>query len=234
MLNMSSFTPICEFFRPASLALLMSLGFGSFGLSACSDNNEDTLAVIDTAEQTQPATPNPDGNTETDADATTDEASTADESGVVEGTPVRYDIASWQTETGGGIGIDDLDAMQSVFGKVTTTDENSLDYASNTAVKYRFMEGDAPYLDIIDSQEYLEFGWYFANPGDSDAEKDTSISHAKKVYTVAGELMGKDGQKLVENMLNDQIIKNEQVGGQQVELAKCEFYSCMLILKKSS
>ena len=25
------------------------------------------------------------------------------------------------------------------------------------------MEGDALYLDIIDSQEYLEFGWYFAN-----------------------------------------------------------------------
>ena len=45
--------------------------------------------------------------------------------------------------------------------------------------------------------------------------------------------MGKDGQKLVENMLNGQIIKNEQVGG-QLELAKCEFYSCMLILKKSS
>ena len=58
-------------FSPRLACIVNVTCFGSFGLSACSDNNEDTLAVIDTAEQTQPATPNLDGNTETDADATT-------------------------------------------------------------------------------------------------------------------------------------------------------------------
>ena len=46
--------------------------------------------------------------------------------------------------------------------------------------------------------------------------------------------MGDEGGKLVADMLNGQIVKNKVIGGQKVELAKCEFYSCMMIINKSA
>ncbi len=39
------------------------------------------------------------------------------------------------------------------------------------------MATDAPYLDLIDSNKYLEMGWYFANP--TDTEKEKELSRAK-------------------------------------------------------
>ncbi len=156
--------------------------------------------------------------------------------------PVSYDIQNWDVAIPEASKLDNLDlatlntaelkALQKVLGTVKVTDESSLDYASNAAIRYRFMQGEEPYLDLIDSKSYLEFGWYYANPSDSESEKKMSIEHAKKVYTVAKALMGEAGTALVANMLTGQIIKNKKVGGQQVELAKCEFYSCMLIIQK--
>ena len=96
------------------------------------------------------------------------------------------------------------------------------------------MKTDAPYLDIIDSEKYLELGWYYANPTDTDKEKELSQNHAKKAYQLSRQLMGDDGGKMVADMLNSQIIKNRIVGGQKIELAKCEFYSCMLVINKAA
>ena len=151
-----------------------------------------------------------------------------------EGTPVTYDVASWGPKKVELLSVDQLNAIKSTLGKVVSTDENSLDYASNPASKYRFMNTEAPYLDLIDSEKYLELGWYFANPTDSDKEKALSQDHAKKAYQLARQLMGDEGGKLVADMLNGQIVKNKVIGGQKVELAKCEFYSCMLIINKSA
>ncbi len=151
-----------------------------------------------------------------------------------QGVPVTYDLATWSKDTVEPVQIDALDSINATFGKVISTDENSLDYASNPATKYRFMTTKAPYLDVIDSQKYLELGWYYANPTDSAEEKEQSKSHAKKAYQVSRQLMGEEGGKVLADMLNGQIIKNQNVGGQKVELAKCEFYSCMLILNKSA
>ncbi len=151
-----------------------------------------------------------------------------------QGTPINYDVSAWSTDNVEPLKIDELDGIQSTFGKVLTTDENSLDYASNPAIKYRFMNNDEPYLDLIDSEKYLELGWYFANPTDSDTEKERSQNHAKKSYKLARQLMGDEGGKLIADMLNGQIVKNRVVGGQKVELAKCEFYSCMLVINKSA
>lgn len=151
-----------------------------------------------------------------------------------QGVPVKYDLATWSKDKVKPIEIDALDNINSTFGKVISTDENSLDYASNPATKYRFMSTKAPYLDVIDSQKYLELGWYYANSTDSDEEKAQSKSHAKKAYKVSRQLMGDEGGKVLADMLNGQIIKNQTVAGQKIELAKCEFYSCMLILSKSA
>lgn len=151
-----------------------------------------------------------------------------------QGTPVKYDVSAWGSDKGEPLSTDELDSIKSAFGKVVSTDENSLDYASNPATKYRFMKTDAPYLDIIDSEKYLELGWYYANPTDSDKEKELSQDHAKKAYQLSRRLMGDEGGEMVADMLSNQIIKNRVIGGQKIELAKCEFYSCMLVINKSA
>ena len=185
---------------------------------------------------------NPDENAETseqavkDAPAQDSAANNPDLEGATaqQATPVRYAVAEWGTGKVESLSVDELDNIKSVFGEVMSTDENSLDYASNPAAKYRFMKTDAPYLDVIDSEKYLELGWYYANPTDTDKEKELSQNHAKKAYQLSRQLMGDDGGKIVADMLNSQIIKNRMVGGQKIELAKCEFYSCMLVINKAA
>ncbi|WP_299186030.1 hypothetical protein [uncultured Psychrobacter sp.] len=205
-----------------AVGIMMAAGVS---LSACNGPTQEVTPDIadsdNTTEQARPvqASPAP----ETDLDGATAE----------QGTPVKYDVSSWGDKQVQPISIQEVDQIKSTFGKVVTTDENSLDYASNPAVKYRFMDTDAPYLDLIDSEKYLELGWYFANPTDSDKEKELSKAHAKKSYQLARQLMNDDGGKVISDMLRGQIIKNKTIGGQKIELGKCEFYSCMLVLNKS-
>lgn len=194
-------------------------------LSACSGSNQeaDAEASASTANE-EVVTKNPDKP----ADAADLDGAVSDH-----GTPVSYDVASWGGKEVKPVSIDELDDIQSTFGKVVTTDKNSLDYASNPATKYRFMKADAPYLDVIDSQKYLELGWYYANPTDTDKEKQLSQTHAKKAYTLTRQLMGDEGGQVLADILNGQIVKNKSAGDQKIELAKCEFYSCMIIFNKS-
>ena len=203
------------------VSTIMAVGVS---LSACDNKNSEVSTEEVGADQ------------QTVADTPKAPAPKADLDGATaqQGTPVKYNVASWGTKQVESLNIDQLDDIKSTFGKVVSTDENSLDYASNPATKYRFMNTEAPYLDLIDSEKYLELGWYFANPTDSDKEKSLSQGHAKKSYQLARQLMGDEGGKLVADMLNGQIIKNKVIGGQKVELAKCEFYSCMLIINKSA
>ena len=198
----------------------------SLVLSGCDTDKQSTVEEVastistDAPDAQESATPTADS----DLDGAVSE----------QGVPVTYDLATWSKDTVEPVQIDALDNINATFGKVISTDENSLDYASNPATKYRFMTTKAPYLDVIDSQKYLELGWYYANPTDSAEEKEQSKSHAKKAYQVSRQLMGEEGGKVLADMLNGQIIKNQNVGGQKIELAKCEFYSCMLILNKSA
>lgn len=194
-------------------------------LSACSNSNQEE---VDAQANTESATP----TTTTDT-STTKAAADVDGAVTGQGTPVTYEVSKWSKDKVKPVAIDELNKIQSTFGDVVTTDKNSLDYASNPATKYRFMTTDAPYLDVIDSQKYLELGWYYANPTDSDKEKQQSEAHAKKAYTLARQLMGNEGGQVLTDMLNGQIIKNQTIGNQKIELAKCEFYSCMLVLSKA-
>ena len=204
------------------VSTIMAVGVS---LSACDNNKNSEVAAEEVATDKQAV-----------ANTSKTPASNADLDGATaqEGTPVTYDVASWGPKKVESLTVDQLNAIKSTLGKVVSTDENSLDYASNPASKYRFMNTEAPYLDLIDSEKYLELGWYFANPTDSDKEKALSQDHAKKAYQLARQLMGDEGGKLVADMLNGQIVKNKVIGGQKVELAKCEFYSCMLIINKSA
>lgn len=207
-----------------AVGIMMAAGIS---LSACNGSKQDVASEVasdNTTEQAAANTPvqtSPTPNSDLDG-ATVDQAS-----------PVKYNVASWGSKKVKPVSIQEVDDIKPTFGKVVTTDENSLDYASNPATKYRFMDTDAPYLDLIDSEKYLELGWYYANPSDSDEEKALSEAHAKKSYQVARQLMGDEGGKVLSDMLSGQIIKNKTIGGQKIELAKCEFYSCMLVLNKS-
>ena len=194
-------------------------------LSACDSANQSVGEVA--ADSTEQSTEKEPLASRSTADADLDGAT------VGQGTPVNYDLSTWSKDNVETLTIQDFDKIKATFGKVMSTDENSLDYASNPATKYRFMDTDAPYLDLIDSTKYLEVGWYFANPTDTEKEKELSRAHAKKAYKLARQLMGDDGGKVLADMLNGQIIKNKTIGGQKIELAKCEFYSCMLVLNKS-
>ena len=214
--------------RNLQTLLVSAVMVAGVSLGGCDNTKNDTQnaeANSETSEQTV-TTEAPAANSAADDDL--DGATTQ------EGSPMSYDVASWSTETVTPLGVDELDSIKSAFGEVMSTDENSLDYASNPAIKYRFMKTDAPYLDIIDSEKYLELGWYFANPTDSDTEKALSQEHAKKAYQLSRQLMGEDGGVVVADMLSGQIVKNRVVGGQKIELAKCEFYSCMLVINKSA
>lgn len=209
--------------QPLMISMLMIAGVS---LSACGGSNQSADSEAqDTSTTDEVAT-----------EVTANSTDAADLDGAVasQGTPVSYDMSSWASTAVKPVNIDELEDIQSTFGQVVTTDKNSLDYASNPATKYRFMQTDAPYLDVIDSQKYLELGWYYANPTDTDKEKELSKEHAKKAYTLARQLMGDEGGRVLADMLNGQIVKNKTAGGQKIELAKCEFYSCMIIFNKSA
>ena len=207
--------------QPLMVSMIMVAGVY---LSACNSSNQDAETEASTATE----------DVATAAPADTTDAADLDGAVSDQGTPVSYDVSSWGGKEVKSVSIDELDDIQSTFGKVVTTDKNSLDYASNPATKYRFMKADAPYLDVIDSQKYLELGWYYANPTDTDKEKQLSEDHAKKAYTLSRQLMGDEGSRVLADMLNGQIVKNKTAGGQKIELGKCEFYSCMIIFNKSA
>ncbi|WP_296402792.1 hypothetical protein [Psychrobacter sp.] len=202
-------------------------------ITGCSKADQSSKATDITAEEqaSQQAVSNNDAIANNNADEKVEPSTSTDKK--PEGKPVSYDVHNWKATKAHSMTLENLDALKAEFGNVTVTDKKSLDYASNLAVKYRFMKGDQPYLDIIDSKDYLELGWYFANPNDSDSEKKISVDHAKKVFKVMTGLMGNEGKDLVQNILTGKIIKNQVIDGKKVELAKCEFYSCMIIMNKN-
>lgn len=151
----------------------------------------------------------------------------------VVGKPVHYDTKNWSNGDNKTILVTELPIIRANLTNIVDIDDNSLDYSSQPAIKYRYSPKDVPYLDLVDSEQFLEFGWYFANPDDSQEEKTTSVNHAKHIFNMARYLMGKEGEKLVTQMLHGQTIKDKKIAGVQVELAKCEFYSCMLIINKT-
>lgn len=229
------------FTNKSALSKLSTVGLAICLLVTGCGKADETVASVEQAEGEQaseqaPANHDEAAGNNADTNTKTNDDNSVDSNSAQKpvGKPVSYDIQNWEANNNQNLSLDDLDGLKQQFGNVTITDDKSLDYASNMAVKYRFMEGEQPYLDIIDSDNYIEFGWYYANPNDSDSEKKMSINHAKKVYKVMTGLMGEEGGNLVSSILSKKIVKNQVIGDQKVEFAKCEFYSCMIILDKNS
>lgn len=143
-----------------------------------------------------------------------------------------YDVESWPKVESESMDLEDLEAIKSSLGSVVSTDQEALDFVGQDAMKYRFMKEHDPYLEVIDSEGYLEIGWYYANQNDSEAEKAMSLLHAQKAYQLMQRLFGGAGAKLVEKMLRGQSLQNYPINHYTIEVAKCEFYSCMVVIKK--
>ncbi len=143
-----------------------------------------------------------------------------------------YDVESWNKDKISPLNIHTVAENPEALAKIISIDENSLDFASDSAIKYRFTTNDTPYLDMVNSNNYLEIGWQFANTEDNANVKKISARHARKAYRFARQLMGDEGGQVVLDMLSGKVIKNKQVNGINIALAKCEFYSCMLVMEK--
>lgn len=211
------------------------------GLGGCQQKSSEQVVVEKTTNADDAAKSSDNVDKITSKDASTASGTTPASNGqnsldnaIIHSSTINYDTPSWDSTEVKRIALSDTTAIRSVFGKPKSTDENSLDFDSHPATKYRYMANDEPYLDIVDSASYFEVDWYYANPNDTDSEKQTSISHAKKAYLLARHLMGSDGGNLVKQMLSGQTVKDKDISGVKVALAKCEFYSCMLVLDKQN
>lgn len=151
---------------------------------------------------------------------------------VTTASPVDYPFSTWQKQPIPTLSLKDTPAILAILGTPQRTDPKSLDYVSNIATKTSFMAESAPYLQTIDSKQYFELGWYYANPTDSDSEKALSIAYASKAFQIAQGLLGKDGGALVQDILGGEVVQNKALNGKTVALAKCEFFSCQIIVKK--
>ncbi len=144
---------------------------------------------------------------------------------------IKYNVILWDNNSVEQLDMEFVAEKPEVIDKVVSIDEQSFDFAGHSAIKYRYMPDDQPYLDMLNSPYYLELGWHFANTKDSKEVQNTSINHAKKAYKFARQLMGDEGGKVVTDMLEGKVIKDRVVQGKKIAQAKCEFYNCMLVIE---
>lgn len=171
--------------------------------------------TIDTTNTTQPATAKPEA--------------------------VSYPFNQWQKIPVKPLKVGDMASVNRFltqqFGKsanLPSIDKKSLDFGSNLATQYRYTANTAPYFDVIDSPHYLELGWYYASPSDQTKEKKLAVDYAAHAYQLSRAWLGDpSGAKLIESMLAGDTVKNQTVGGVHVAMARCESFSCMLVLKKT-
>lgn len=235
-LKLSNLTNLKPNFKSCKQVFLMA-GL-CLGLSACNLPNNDST-----------------NNAPTNDDSTNDENTATEQSKVSEATPeqlrqlqeieqtimsntgIRYNSQLWafgEVADEDKIKLNDLSAIKYELGGVKSTDGNVLDYLSDHASLYRFMDDDQPYLDVIESDNLLEIDWYFALPSNTDNERLSSVAHAKKVYDLARLLMGADGGELIKEILAGQEVAKQTIGGHKVHIAKCELNRCMLVMEKTN
>ncbi len=152
---------------------------------------------------------------------------------IIKNTGIRYNSHLWSTGATTPIDIDDVASIKAVLGEIKSTDKQMLDYQSNPAKLYRYMKDEEPYLDLINSDELIEFDWYFALPENTENERITSVKHAQNMHGLVRQLLGINGGVLVKDMLAGKVKQNVTIGGQQVMVAKCHLNRCLLVIKKT-
>lgn len=205
-------------FWPIS-SLLSMLLISSGLLSACHKNTASSDGQTASAAASQAA-------------ASQVAAQTANK-GASDHRPVQYPIVQWQqTPAPTGLTVKNIDALKVLIGPIKRTDKEFLDYFSNPAIKYSAADLAVPPFDIIDSAHFVELDWYYASPSDPNSQKQQSIDYAAKVYQIARGWFGEPGGVLVADMLSGKVLRNYPIRNTTIEVAKCEHFTCMLVVKK--
>lgn len=146
--------------------------------------------------------------------------------------PVVYDVEKWASTS-----RQPMNAKQLLEALGTTaTQEDSLDYYGNHAIKYRFSARHEPPLYVLESDKVLEIAWYYAAPKDNDDQKNTSLDYAKRIYALMGAYGGEVGENLVKSMLQNpnRLYTAEDESNKVIDVivADCTNYQCHIILQK--
>lgn len=149
----------------------------------------------------------------------------------------------------------DTDNALQLLGDTAIIDD-TLDFYGDTAKQYRYHSSSQPPFFAIESKNFLEIAWYYANSTDSDDDKKNSHDYAQKAYLATSSLVA-NSQDFFDRLLNtksdtsadDTTQKPKQDTLQDVQIAtkksldnlpkgvvfaSCEHYMCQIIFEKSA
>lgn len=143
--------------------------------------------------------------------------------------PVVYTPSEWATSEHLPKPFDDSQKLMANLGAVAVR-ETGLDFDGKTADVYRYHSKSEPPLYVVDSDDFFEINWYFASPKDSDKDKAVSVAYAKAVHSIMRQILGDEGTKLMDKLLNQQ----SATAVRGVAYAHCRTYQCQIVLQKAS
>ena len=137
--------------------------------------------------------------------------------------PVVYDTATWQKAADTSSDIEELKAQ---LGSTATTEE-ALDFHGKRATRYRFSTPYEPPFYLIESENFLEVVWYYA-----EATKAQSLDFAKRAYRMMSMLDQNTGAHVVHQILHGIAMGSQRIGAFNLEQADCQDYRCQIVLHK--
>lgn len=151
-------------------------------------------------------------------------------------TPVNYPVDGWQAQAKLVRPFADDGLLIKLVGAAATRHEG-LDVNGSIASLYRFHSTYEAPIYVIDSDEFFELSWYYADPKDSDDDKKASLHYAQKAYGVATAILGEtEGKILLDNTLNQNVINAASTQAKLptgVYVAHCQDYLCRLVFVKA-
>lgn len=139
-------------------------------------------------------------------------------------TMPTWQVKDWQAPAKRPTPFADM-ALLSVFGGAATK-ETALDFAGNTAVRYRYHTLSEPPLYVVDSKDFFEVAWYYSY----DYPEDTSITitHAKIAYALSHQILGSQATTLMGRLLTKQSASLPA----GVVHAECQAHLCQMVFEK--
>lgn len=139
-------------------------------------------------------------------------------------TMPTWQVKDWQAPAKRPAPFADM-ALLSVFGGAATK-ETALDFAGNTAVRYRYHTLSEPPLYVVDSKDFFEVAWYYSY----DYPEDTSITitHAKTAYALSHQVLGSQATPLFAALLAQQ----PPTLPTGVVHAECQVHLCQVVFDK--
>lgn len=153
-----------------------------------------------------------------------------------------YPFAKWQALDVPAVAITDTAQLLSAMQAGSQKREAWLDFAGNEATLYSLSD-KTEYINLVDSTNYLELNWFRPDPDDTPESQVVSKDNTKKAYLLARSVLGEGGEALIKAMLagkgeaeqdiaSVEGVVDGQINGKQVMMARCDYFDCMLVIKK--